>query len=193
MRACARALGFAVACAWFVLVPACTDSANTLDAGTVNAGTGATGAHDAGIDAADPFGNSGGSAGDPEAELMLIDDGGAGKLLDGAIVYLALWARPCPSDSALTYESFGKAFFKNYCLHCHSSARTGAERNNAPADVNFDTLDAIRERKDDIFDMAGDTNTLMPAAGTPPSAQERHQLGDWLACGARSADDPPPR
>jgi cbb3-type cytochrome c oxidase subunit III len=139
-----------------------------------------------GEDAGDSFGNAAGHASDPS--LTLIDDGGAGVLPDGAIVVLALWARPCPGGSTLSYENFGRGFFEQYCLHCHSLMRTGTDRGGAPQGVNFDTLDAIAARKDDIWHMAADTNMEMPASGPAPSAAERHKLGDWLACGAIAGD-----
>jgi len=137
------------------------------------------------FDAGDAFGNAAGGAAPREPSLTLINDGGAGLLPDGAIVYLALWARPCPMDSTLSYESFGRNFFDLYCLRCHSAAREGIERGGAPPSANFDALDAISARKDAIWSMAADDNALMPAAGTAPSPAERRLLGDWLACGAR--------
>lgn len=137
------------------------------------------------LDAGDGFGNAAGSSAAHEPELTLIDDGGAGVLPDGAVVYLALRSRPCPSDSMLSYETFGRAFFTSYCLRCHSTTRTGQDRSGAPPGTNFDTLDEISARKDVIWSVAADGNTLMPAAGSAPSADERRLLGDWLACGAK--------
>lgn len=139
-----------------------------------------------GQDAGDAFGNAAGHASGPP--LVLIDDGGAGMLPDGAIVVLALSARPCPAGSTLSYESFGRGFFEHYCLHCHSTTLAGTDRNGAPQGVNFDTLDAIVAHKDAIWHMAADANMEMPAAGPAPSPTERHQLGDWLACGAIAGD-----
>lgn len=154
-----------------------------------NASGAGANAEQPGQDAGDAFGNSAGSSAAHEPPLTLIDDGGAGLLPDGAIVYLALRARPCPMDSALSYENFGQAFFASYCLRCHSAQRQGADRGGAPASLNYDELDAIRMRADAIWSVAADEHTLMPAAGTAPSSSERHLLGDWLACGAKSAMD----
>jgi hypothetical protein len=141
-------------------------------------------------DAGESFGNAAGHASGPP--LMLIDDGGAGVLPDGAVVVLALWARPCPANTTLSYESFGRGFFEHYCLHCHSTALAGRDRGGAPQGVNFDTLDAIAAHKDAIWHMAADDNMEMPASGPAPSASERHQLGDWLACGAIAGDPAEP-
>lgn len=142
--------------------------------------------HGGAADAGDGFGNAAGHASGPPLEL--IDDGGAGVLPDGAIVVLELWARPCPGATTLTYESFGRQFFQRYCLHCHSTTLAGMDRGGAPQGMNFDTLDLITAHKDAIWHMAADTNMEMPAAGPAPSAAERQQLGDWLACGAMAGD-----
>lgn len=154
------------------------------DASAGHAGQGS--AEDAGRD----FGNANGHASGPPLEL--IDDGGAGMLPDGAIVVLELWARPCPAGTALTYESFGRQFFDNYCLRCHSAKLAGKDRGGAPQGMNFDTLDLITAHKDAIWHMAADTNMEMPAAGAAPSAAERRQLGDWLACGVTAGDPAAP-
>ena len=95
----------------------------------------------------------------------------------------------CPTDSALTYETFGRAFMESYCTNCHSSTLVGAARNDAPTDHNFDSLEEIRATEPEHLDeeaAAGPDaiNTEMPPAGhSAPSEQERRQLGEWLACG----------
>jgi uncharacterized membrane protein len=119
-----------------------------------------------------------------QAAGMLLDDGGTVLLPDGAVVYLMLWARPCPTPSTLEYATFADPFFETYCRSCHSAQRQGAERADAPDGLNFDTLDEIRANADTIFSVAADANTLMPQAGPVPTHDERIQLGDWLACGA---------
>ena len=53
---------------------------------------------------------------------------------------------------------------------------------NAPTDVNFDTLAQVRTRADRIRIRAGTGTTMPPAGG--PSADERALLVEWLACGA---------
>jgi uncharacterized membrane protein len=94
----------------------------------------------------------------------------------------------CPADSNLTYTTFGQAFMEEYCTRCHSSALSGAARNGAPSDHDFDTLGAIRSTAAEHIDeqaAAGPArvNTLMPPSGEPrPSEAERRQLGEWLAC-----------
>jgi hypothetical protein len=130
------------------------------------------------------LGNMAGSGGRPMPLGQLIDDGGAILLPDGAVVYLAFAARPCPEGSTLSYENFGTPFFDTYCRRCHSSAGGGMPGQGAPAGIAFDDLDSIRTRMELIWSVAGDSHTLMPASGAAPTRDERHQLGDWLACGA---------
>ena len=46
------------------------------------------------------------------------------------------------------------------------------------------TQHQIQVHKDRIFARAADDNDSMPLGPHGPSGDERHQLGDWLACGA---------
>ncbi len=59
----------------------------------------------------------------------------------------------CPEDSLLSYENFGKDFMDEYCVGCHSTSLSGASRNGAPSDHNFDSLAAIREVEVEHIDM----------------------------------------
>jgi hypothetical protein len=94
----------------------------------------------------------------------------------------------CPDDSTLTYDTFGQAFMEDYCTRCHSSALTGAARNGAPSDHNFDTLANIKDTEPEHLDeeaAAGPNhvNTAMPPTAPQPTEAERRKLGEWLACG----------
>jgi uncharacterized membrane protein len=94
----------------------------------------------------------------------------------------------CPTGSTLTYEAFGRAFMEHYCTRCHSSALSGAARNGAPSDHNFDTLAGIKgtavEHIDEEAAAGPDrVNTAMPPNGPQPTEDERRLLGEWLACG----------
>jgi uncharacterized membrane protein len=55
-------------------------------------------------------------------------------------------------------------------------------RQQAPADINFDTLDEVRAWSRRIERTAGEGTTMPPAGG--PSADERQMLVEWLRCGA---------
>lgn len=94
----------------------------------------------------------------------------------------------CPTGSTLTYDTFGQAFMEDYCTRCHSSALTGAARNGAPSDHDFDTLAGIQDTEVEHLDeqAAGGpdgVNTIMPPTGSKPTEAERRQFGEWLACG----------
>lgn len=94
----------------------------------------------------------------------------------------------CPDGSTLTYASFGEQFMADYCVMCHSS--TAEDRHGAPKSANFDTIEEIRAKADDIDSAAGKgpsaSNDWMPDSASVafPTATEREQLAEWLACGA---------
>lgn len=94
----------------------------------------------------------------------------------------------CPEDSTLTWDNFGKGFMDTYCVRCHSAKLTGAQRQGAPNDHNFDSVELIRAEIDHTDEQAAAgpdaVNTLMPIGDPTPSEAERRQLGEWLACGA---------
>ncbi len=83
----------------------------------------------------------------------------------------------CPSDSTLTYASFGQAFFQSHCLSCHAGTES----------PTLGTLEQIRANSSKIDRAAAAgpdaVNTYMPEEGSVSEA-ERRQLGEWLACGA---------
>jgi len=84
----------------------------------------------------------------------------------------------CPTNSTLTYDNFGKAFFAANCLECHASKQT----------PHFNTQEEIQAAKDEIDRAAASgpdaTNTYMPDEGDVSDA-DRTKLGEWLACGAK--------
>lgn len=85
---------------------------------------------------------------------------------------------PCPpSGTTLTYDSFGKGFFDGWCVSCHGGP-------NAYSSRSFTTIESIRASRERIFLNAADGNTTMPPGPDDPSSEERHRLGEWLACGA---------
>jgi len=93
----------------------------------------------------------------------------------------------CPDDAGtLTYEDFGKPFVEKYCVRCHSSELTGAARNGATPDHDYDTLEGILVVANHVDQLAAagpdSTNTVMPPNGDKPTLEERKMLGEWLAC-----------
>jgi hypothetical protein len=85
----------------------------------------------------------------------------------------------CPTDSTLTYATFGQAFMTDQCLSCH--------RAGGPETPTLSTLAQIRANKDTIDRAAAAgpnaVNTYMPE-GRSVAEAERRKLGEWLACGA---------
>jgi uncharacterized membrane protein len=87
------------------------------------------------------------------------------------------------SMSALTYQTFGEPFMTNWCRGCHSADIYPMMRQDAPLDINFDTLDQVRQRRVMIETLTVKRPTMPPAGG--PSAEERALLDEWLTCGVR--------
>ena len=126
-------------------------------------------------------------------------------LLAGALGAVAVLASCSSSDDeasepatgecsqAMSYESFAGPFFLDWCTGCHSSSLQEGQRQEAPLDVNFDTLDDIRQRRELILAFAVNTHKMPPAGG--PTDAERDLLGQWFSCGAPAETqgfDPPP-
>jgi hypothetical protein len=92
----------------------------------------------------------------------------------------------CPTDSTLTYDTFGQPFMEAYCTRCHSSTLHGDDRMGAPTFHDFDSeLGILRVAEHvDEWAAAGPAaiNTLMPPDGDKPTEAERRQLGEYLAC-----------
>ncbi|MCY1058640.1 hypothetical protein [Nannocystis sp. SCPEA4] len=107
---------------------------------------------------------------------------------DATADYPSLDERPCPEDSILTAENFGAPFMLTHCTGCHHAALKEGERAGAPLGVDFESLDKVRAQAAQIWARAADQNATMPPVGPPP-ADERAQLGEWLACGAPTAAD----
>lgn len=93
----------------------------------------------------------------------------------------------CPTTQTLTYDNFGKPFMESYCTRCHSSELVGEARMGAPSFHDFDTLFGIKAVSDHIDETAAfgpaAMNNSMPPNGARPTAEERRQLGEWIACG----------
>lgn len=87
-------------------------------------------------------------------------------------------SRPCPpSGTSLSYASFGKEFIDRWCIRCHGS---GSDESH----VTLATPSDIQTHRAIVFRQAADDNESMPIGPDGPSAEERHKLGEWLACGA---------
>jgi uncharacterized membrane protein len=92
-------------------------------------------------------------------------------------------APSCESSAMyLDYQNFGAPFMTNWCRGCHGEAVPEGMRGKAPMEVNFDTVDQVRDWQIRITALAG-TGTKMPPAGGP-SDDERALLVEWIDCGA---------
>jgi uncharacterized membrane protein len=90
----------------------------------------------------------------------------------------------CPkTGSTLTYDDFGKGFLDRYCQSCHGAPV--ADRKGAPEGLTFHTAEDARAHKDRIFARAAADNVTMPPGPDDPPTDERYQLAEWLACGAK--------
>lgn len=99
----------------------------------------------------------------------------------------------CKSSGDLTYESFAGPFLLNWCTGCHSSNLGEDERQEAPEDVNLDTLEDVLYWSDRIELRLRETRDMPPAGGLPEA--DRQAFLTWLECNAESETggyDPPP-
>lgn len=86
----------------------------------------------------------------------------------------------CPTNS-MTQQVAGRAVVTQRCASCHSSAVTGAARQNAPVGVDYNTLEAIRANADSGYHEA--SAGVMPPTGAL-NATDLENLRIFLACGA---------
>lgn len=67
---------------------------------------------------------------------------GGGALDDSLQTAFQDWINlDTPSGEKVYYSEVKTSIFDETCLLCHNSAKTGAERNGAPNNINFDTYD----------------------------------------------------
>lgn len=83
----------------------------------------------------------------------------------------------CPSNSTLTYDNFGKAFFDKNCNSCHGVTQGPSFGTQADIQANATDIDRAAASGPKT------TNTYMPEDGDVATA-DRAKLGEWLACGA---------
>ena len=96
-------------------------------------------------------------------------------------------AGSCPPTDPPTFASFGQAFFTTYCLDCHSQTKTGADRNDAPVTIDFDTRSLVRENtsridKQAAFGPAANNRLMPPDHDAQPTDAERIRLGEYIGC-----------
>jgi len=101
---------------------------------------------------------------------------GCPQLLDP----LAMPGDPIDGD---TFRSFARGFFREYCIRCHSTTRTGDERNGAPEGRNWDDESSVRAALELIRFWVGEINT-MPIGEPRPTCEERARMVRWIDAGA---------
>ena len=89
----------------------------------------------------------------------------------------------CAQGTHLTYENFGEAFLRNYCVACHSSDLAAGKRGGAPAGANFDSAAAVALWRAGMLAKAGTDTSPEPPVNNI-SSLERTQFASWLNCGA---------
>ena len=89
----------------------------------------------------------------------------------------------------LTYANFARSFFASYCVRCHATTVTGAARNGAPEDHNFDSYAGVQQFDQEIDQVAAmnptgsQRNNAMPISEPFPTDRERQMLACWIALG----------
>lgn len=77
------------------------------------------------------------------------------------------------------YASYAQRYFEDYCVRCHASTRTGAERNRAPVGFDWDQEASVRSHLPEIRAAVGETN-FMPFSAPFPTCEERARLVRWI-------------
>jgi uncharacterized membrane protein len=104
------------------------------------------------------------------------DDGGAGASGSGD--------GDGDGDDCADAPTYDEVTALDKCTMCHSSDLSGPDRNNAPADHNFDTYDGVTAQLGHIEEEVEEGKMPPPGSGITISSAERAQLLKWIECGA---------
>jgi uncharacterized membrane protein len=106
-----------------------------------------------------------------------------------ALVVLAFVIEPSSSEGGRSGQtvpfSTVRRIVENRCQPCHSSQPTNPQFTSAPAGVELDTHDEIRQRAEQIRAQAVDSTAMPLGNVTHMTAAERQLLGQWIAQGAK--------
>ncbi|MCG8423017.1 MAG: c-type cytochrome [Proteobacteria bacterium] len=94
----------------------------------------------------------------------------------------------CP-DTSTADQTMGAMIVANKCNGCHSANLTGADRDDAPVGIDFDTAANVQARAARIYARSVDGST-MPPGGNALTADEKEKLRIYLACGATQTPTP---
>ena len=97
-------------------------------------------------------------------------------------------AKPISASSAAAETSVSalqaQAIVAKHCVSCHSATPSHVAFSAAPGGVMFDSIEAIKRYKDQIY-LQTVANHIMPLGNSTGMTQdERDQLGRWIADGA---------
>jgi uncharacterized membrane protein len=81
-----------------------------------------------------------------------------------------------------TPPTFAEVTAFTKCTTCHSSAKTGAQRVNAPADVNFDTEAAANGKAEEAASEVNKGDMPPRGSGITLTDTEKQQLYAWALC-----------
>jgi uncharacterized membrane protein len=85
----------------------------------------------------------------------------------------------CHDAPVVKWANFGQGFVAEACQSCHASA--APDRQEAPADVTFDSHDQLLDWLDLVVERAAaDPPTMPPSGGV--SDDDRYRLRVWLLC-----------
>ena len=94
----------------------------------------------------------------------------------GKVAFQAWVDNGRPLGTVVDYQDMRKAVFEPVCLNCHDSNKSGAARNGAPSNVNWDTFEAARSN-------AARGNLRVQAGNMPPSgplnASQKATFQEW--------------
>ncbi len=123
----------------------------------------------------------GGSSSTPgDSGAGVSTDGGADGGADGGSAGDTGVSEFCRDAPVVTWNSWGHGFLLESCQGCHAS--TAADRNDAPEEVVFDTVEDAWTWAPLILAVAAvDPPEMPPLGGT--TADDRTRLRWWLECG----------
>jgi len=78
--------------------------------------------------------------------------------------------------------TFGEVTAFTKCTTCHSSSKSGAQRANAPAGVNFDTEAAANAKAEEAASEVNKGDMPPRASGVTLTDAEKQQLYAWALC-----------
>jgi len=121
------------------------------------------------------LGCAGGEDTDKDGSTSATDDSG---VLDSETDGGTVADEFCTDAPVVTYENWGEGFMVERCQSCHASG--SVERNGAPAEISFDTHDAIVAQTDRILARALDVGDMPPSGGV--TEDDLYLLEVWLSC-----------